>query len=124
MKIELVQKTLAGQESAAYISCLPGEGQVSGEQEALELVGACGENGTRLLLLQEGALSEDFFRLRTGVAGAVMLKFSTYRLRVAAVISPEWVRRGKFEDMVLETNRGDQFRVFSTPEQAEAWLLS
>ena len=119
MDIQRVEK-----QGKIYIDCRAGGGQLRGEQEALELVGACGENETDRVLLQEGSLSEDFFNLRTGAAGAALLKFSTYRLRVAAVISPEFVKRGKFEDMVIETNRGSQFRVFPTVEAAEQWLLS
>jgi hypothetical protein len=105
-----------------YLECLPGEARLSGEREALDLVAACGENGVRSLMLHAENLAEDFYRLQTGVAGAILLKFSNYRLRVAAVLTQELVNQGHFREMVLETNRGSQFRVFYDRESAEQWL--
>jgi PadR family transcriptional regulator, regulatory protein AphA len=108
----------------AYLECLPGEARMASEREALELVAACGEYETDRLMLHADNLTEDFYRLGTGVAGATLLKFSTYRIRVAAVLTPELVDQGRFREMVLESNRGDQFRVFYDREAAEKWLIS
>ena len=104
------------------LECLPGEERLAGERQALDLVAACGENGTDRLMLHADNLTEDFYRLRTGVAGEILLKFSTYRIRVAAVLTSELVDQGRFREMVLEANRGDQFRVFYDREAAEHWL--
>jgi hypothetical protein len=43
--------------------------------------------------------------------------------RVAAVIPLNLVDQGRFHEMVLEANRGNQFRVFQSREKAEQWLL-
>ena len=107
-----------------YLECLPGEGQLASESEALDLVAACGENGTDRLMLHAWNLTEDFYSLRTGLAGAILLKFSNYHIRVAAVLTPELVNQGRFREMVLETNRGNQFRVFYDQEAAEHWLIA
>jgi hypothetical protein len=106
------------------IECFPEEGSINGEAEALDLVAACGEYRTALLLLHEGVLPEAFFHLSTGLAGAILLKFSNYLLKVAAVVSPENIRRGKFEEFVLETNRGRDFRTFPEAQAARDWLLN
>ncbi len=106
----------------AYIDCLPGDGLLDCEQAALDLVAACDETGTDRLMLHAENLPETFYNLRTGLAGAVMLKFSNYRLRVAAVLTPELTNEGRFHEMVLETNRGQQFRVFYDRVSAEQWL--
>ena len=45
-------------------------------------------------------------------------------LKVAAVLTIERVGRGKFYEFVLETNRGNQFRVFYNRKAAEEWLIS
>jgi hypothetical protein len=107
-----------------YLECLPGEQRLSSEREALDLVAACGEFGTDRLMLHADNLTEDFYRLSTGVAGEILLKFSTYRIRVAAVLTPELVNQGRFREMVLESNRGNQFRVFYDREAAEQWLIT
>ena len=106
-----------------YLECLP-ESRVAGERDALELVSACGEGGTHRLLLHGGSLPDDFFNLRTGLAGAILLKFSTYYLKVALVLPPDPAHGGKFGEWMLETNRGREFRIYPTRELAEAWLVS
>jgi hypothetical protein len=96
---------------------------VKNEQDALDLVAGCGEFGTDKLLLYAENFSIDFFRLRTGLAGIILQKFVNYHIRVAAVIPLEFVNQGHFQDMVLEANRGNQFRVFQVREEAEKWLI-
>ena len=107
-----------------YLECQPGETRLAGERQALELVAACLENGTDRLMLHAGNLTDDFYRLRTGVAGDILQKFSTYRIRVAAVLTPERVGQGRFYEMALEANRGSKFHVFYDREAAEGWLTS
>ena len=106
------------------IVCLPGDRLLSSEQDALELVAACGEALTNRLLLSAGCLSPDFYDLRSGLAGAVLLKFSNYRIRAAAVFPGEVAQAGRFGEFVRESNCGSQFRIYPTREEAEAWLVS
>lgn len=117
MNFRVVEKT-----GRTYVELLAGS-FLSSEQSAVELVGLCGGAGTRLLMLHEENLSSDFFDLRTGSAGAVLLKFSNYRIRAAVVVSANRIGCGKFYEFVLETNRGRQFYVASDRESAEQWLL-
>jgi DNA-binding PadR family transcriptional regulator len=107
-----------------YLECFSAKAPLSTEQDALDLVALCGENGTNLLMLHGEALSGDFFRLRTGVAGRMLQKFVNYNLRTAAVISDPGVIRGRFREMAAEANKGSHFRVFQSREDARAWLLS
>jgi hypothetical protein len=107
-----------------YIETIPGDGRIDHENDALDLVAACGENETSRLLLHAENLTPDFFQLRTGVAGAVLLKFSNYRIKAVVLASPEQVGTGKFYEFVIETNRGREFGVFYTRQQAEQWLLA
>lgn len=106
-----------------YIECCKAARVLESEQDALDLVGVCGENGTSLLMVHSEALSEDFFRLRTGIAGRMLQKFTNYSLKTAAVIPSELTSRGKFKDMMLEANRGKQFRIFDSRDEAEEWLI-
>jgi PadR family transcriptional regulator, regulatory protein AphA len=118
-------ETILIEHRGAYIvECLSGVGTVNGEQEALALVAACMENRTQRVLLPAGTLSDDFFHLRSGVAGSVLLKLSNYRVTTAAIISAEQIGEGKFRDWVLETNRGREFRIFSERYKALDWLAS
>jgi PadR family transcriptional regulator AphA len=101
-----------------------GGGFIRTEQDALDLVAACMERGADRLLIDANCLSEAFFRLRTGLAGAVLQKFANYGLKAAVVAPFGAARRGKFEDFVLETNRGNQFGIFEGREEAIGWLAA
>jgi hypothetical protein len=98
--------------------------RIASEGDALDLVAACGESGAQRLLLHAESLSPDFFQLSSGLAGAVLLKFVTYQLKVALVAGDGQARQGKFHEFALETNRGRDFRIFSGRQAALDWLVS
>lgn len=106
-----------------YIELLSCVKPITAEQDALDLVALCGEHETNLLMIHSQALSDNFFVLKTGIAGIILQKFTNYRLKVAAVIPDERMKTGKFKDMISESNRGTQFRVFEDMEEGEKWLL-
>ena len=95
---------------------------ISSEQDALDLAAICWENKTDLLLLHYENFTPGFLDLKTRLAGAVLQKFIQYGIKVTAIIPPE-KNTGKFREMVIESNRGTHFRVFSTEEEAKDWLL-
>lgn len=105
-----------------YIECTSSDTGLTGENDALELVAACMENDTDLLLLDRSVLSVDFFRLDTGVAGAILQKLVNYRIKTAAVIPSDFIDNDRFREMALEANKGMHFRIFGTREEAVGWL--
>lgn len=110
--------------TAKYIEVISAQSPLSSEQDAVDLIALCKENDLDLLLLHSQALSEDFFKLRTGVAGQMIQKWITYHLKTAAVIPNELVNQGRFKEMALETNKSNHFRIFETRDEAEKWLLN
>jgi PadR family transcriptional regulator, regulatory protein AphA len=107
-----------------YVECLPDDCLLKSESQALDLIAACDEYETHRLLIHKQSLPDEFFNLRTRLAGNVLQKFANYKLRVALVIGVEQAKEGRFGDMVIEANRGNQFRFFNEPDQAAAWLVS
>lgn len=107
-----------------YIECASIEAQLNTEQDAIELIGACFENNTNLLMFHDEALSEDFFKIRTGLAGKVLQKFADYHVKVAVIITNEQKIKGKFKEVLAESNKGNDFRTFSNIEEAENWLFN
>jgi PadR family transcriptional regulator AphA len=103
------------------LECLPDGGVISTESDALDVVGLCGGEETDSILLYHSNLQSDFYNLKSGLAGKVLLKFSIYQLKAAAVIPPEIIGDGRFYEMVIETNRRNDFRVFSSREEALNW---
>jgi hypothetical protein len=108
--------------NSLYIECLPDGLMFDSEDQALDLVAACIEGKTPNLLIHSSILPLEFYDLRTGLAGTVLQKFSNYHIRAAVLLSPEQSVQGRFQEMVLEANRGNQFRVFRSRELAENWL--
>jgi hypothetical protein len=79
-----------------------------GDLTAGDLVGAALEHGVDLLVVPAGRLADDFYVLRTGVAGEILQKLVNYRLRLAVIgdISAHVERSTALRDLVRESNRG------------------
>jgi DNA-binding PadR family transcriptional regulator len=107
-----------------YVEFISSADKLASEQDALDLVALCGENDTNLLMLHGSALSEDFFRLKTGIAGGMLQKFINYYVKTAVIIPESISNKGRFREMALEANKGNQFRIFENREAAESWLIS
>lgn len=107
-----------------YIKYTSAETLLRTEQDALDLIAACFENEAHLLMLDAEVLSDDFYKLRTGLAGMVLQKFINYRVKVAVIITGEMEIKGKFRELLVESNKGNDFRVFDNITEAENWLLS
>jgi Domain of unknown function (DUF4180) len=81
---------------------------LDGDRSAADLVGAAGH--LDVVAVPVARLAPEFFSLRTGVAGAVVQKFATYRLRLAVVgdIAAHVAASTALRDFVREANRGGQ----------------
>ena len=95
---------------------------IQSEQDGIELISICAQNGTNLLLIEGERLSDDFIRLTTGIAGAVLQKFATYNIKAVAVLG-ENRTKGKFKEFLSESNNGSMFRAYTNFSDAENWLL-
>lgn len=96
-----------------------GEGpEPKNDRDATELISAAWEHRATLVVIPVARLSEDFFRLKTGVAGEILQKFVQYRLRVAIVgdISREVGASEALRDFVYECNRGPHIWFAANPD--------
>jgi hypothetical protein len=77
-------------------------------RDVADFLSAAWAHEADLVVLPAERLADDFFRLRTGVAGAVLQKFVTYSMRVAILgdISARVAESSALRDFVLESNRG------------------
>lgn len=75
-----------------------------------ELINATFEHGAGLIVIPAERLDDDFFRLKTCVAGEMLQKFVNYRTRVAILgdISSFVAESAPLRDFVYESNRGNQ----------------
>ena len=109
-------------ENIRYIEIFSVIPPIRTEQDALELVSLCGDNETNQLIIHREVLAEDFFKLKTGVAGAVMQKLINYSVKAAIIIPEQDEFDIRFRELALEANKGSQYRFFKSTAEAENWF--
>jgi hypothetical protein len=103
----------------SYFACAAEGKKLRSERDAVDLIGEA--QGRDLILIPAERLDDDFFRLRTGVAGAFLQKFVTYGRRIAILgnISRYVDESSSLRDFVVEANRGDHVWFVQTIEDLE-----
>ncbi|MFF7637603.1 DUF4180 domain-containing protein [Kitasatospora sp. NPDC008050] len=94
----------------AVLVCEPKGDLVSGVPDALQLIGDAAAGQAQWVAVPVARWHQDFFRLRTGVAGEVLQKFAQYRVGIAVVgdISRWTEESSALRDFVRECDRGSQ----------------
>jgi hypothetical protein len=94
----------------AVLMCAPDGTKVRGDRDALDIIGEAAHRGADWVAIPTSRFDDDFFRLRTRIAGEIIQKFVNYRLGVAIVgdISRHTAVSSALRDFVREANRGTQ----------------
>lgn len=92
------------------LQCAPDGAPVADERAALDLIADARGQDAAWVALPAARLSEDFFRLKTGLAGAIVQKFVNYQIRLAIIgdITLHLANSEPLRDFVREANRGKQ----------------
>ena len=77
-------------------------------QDALDLISDLGTNDCNRIIIKDANLSKDFFRLRSGLAGDILQKFSTYSVKLAIIGDFSKYRSAPLQDFIRESNKGNQ----------------
>lgn len=103
---------------------MPATSLLESAEDVIDVLGTCFEHNAHAVLLYGENLTEHFFDLSSGEAGAILQKFRSYHIKLAVVASPTGVQQSPmFREMLIEESKGDDFRVFSDRVAAEAWLI-
>jgi len=88
----------------------PGEMRLRTYRDAVDLLGKAFEDRATLIVIPVECLDDDFFRLRTRIAGELIQKFVQYRRRLAIVgdISRHLAQSSALRAFVYESNRGNE----------------
>jgi hypothetical protein len=99
--------------------CAAAGPKLADEAAARDLIGEAMYAGVQWVSVPVERVAEDFFLLRTGLAGEIAQKFVNYRLRLAIVgdISHHVASSTALRDFVFETNRGRQLWFVTTQEE-------
>ncbi|MFZ0590229.1 MAG: DUF4180 domain-containing protein [Bryobacteraceae bacterium] len=78
------------------------------DRDVVDVITTASEHRPEFIVVPTERLDDDFFHLRTRVAGEIIQKFSTYRLRLVIVgdISGHLNESSAFREFVYECNRG------------------
>src|SRR5689334_24834047 len=96
---------------------LPAAGPlVASEADALDIIGETYGTGADLIVIPVARLSPDFFKLSTGLAGAILQKLMNYQFRVALVgdISAYTDKSAPLRDFVYESNKHGTVRFLAS----------
>ncbi|HTF80774.1 MAG TPA: DUF4180 domain-containing protein [Cytophagales bacterium] len=88
--------------------------------DAVNLIGNCAYQGAEKIMVHEKQLSPLFFDLKTGLAGEVLQKFSTYRMALTITGDFSKYTSQALKDFIYESNKGHSINfVQSSDETAQ-----
>jgi len=87
-------------------------------QDALEIMMNCLYNGADVLIMYEHNLHTDFFDLKSGLAGEILQKFSTYQAKLAIVGDFSKYQSKSLRDFIYESNKIGRINFVASKEEA------
>jgi hypothetical protein len=87
-------------------------------EDGFDLVGTFYFEGVDGVILKEVHLNPDFFDLKTGFAGEILQKFSTYGIRLTIIGTFDRYKSESLKAFILESNRGGRVQFRNTIEEA------
>ncbi len=87
-------------------------------QDALDLMAECQYQGSNTLILHQHQIVTSFFDLKTGLAGEILQKFSTYSFRLAIVGDFSKYTSKSLRDFIFESNKYGRINFVSSIEEA------
>jgi hypothetical protein len=92
-------------------------------QNALDLMGDCNYQGTSKMIVHEKNLIPAFFDLKTGIAGEILQKFSTYQVQLAIVGDFSKYSSKSLTDFIFESNKLGRINFVDSLEEAKKKLI-
>lgn len=88
-------------------------------QSALDFIATINyQTGTHRIILNKSAICEEFFDLKTRLAGEILQKFINYQTKIAIVGSFVNYQSESLKDFIYESNKGKDLFFLSDEEQA------
>src|SRR5580704_2595382 len=106
------------------LECVPDRAKLQTYSDAVELIGKTFENRATLIVIPVECLNDEFFQLKTRIAGELIQKFVQYRRRLAIVgdISGFLAESSALRAFMAESNRGKDVWFLASLEELEQRL--
>lgn len=95
---------------------------ISEAGEMLDIMVDAGYNGCNGIIIHREGLHDDFFDLKTGMAGEILQKFSNYRMKLAIVGDFSQLKSKSLRDFITESNRRGTICFVTSAEEAVSRL--
>jgi hypothetical protein len=120
--VNVLNYKVVNKNNVKYIEFASEVWKLSSEQDVVDCISICMENDVYTIMFHSNVLSEDFFNLKTRIAGMALQKFINYHVKVAVIIENEEKLNDRFKEMIMESNKGNNFRTFKDIAEAESWI--
>lgn len=87
-------------------------------EDGLHLLGNLYYQGFDRIVLNEKNITPDFFDLKNGIAGEILQKFSTYRVRLAIIGDFSKYTSKSLTDFIYESNKGNHINFVNSTAEA------
>ena len=92
---------------------------INDPQDALDLMATIMHtHDCTKIVISESSITKSFFDLKTGIAGEILQKFSTYQMKLAIVGDFSIYTSKSLKDFIFESNKGSQVFFLSNEEEA------
>lgn len=91
---------------------------INNTEDGLDLLGNLYYQGYDRIVINEKNITPDFFDLKNGIAGEILQKFSTYRVRLAIVGDFSKYTSKSLRDFIFESNKSRH--IIFVPSMTEA----
>jgi hypothetical protein len=92
-------------------------------QDALDIMANSNYQGSWKIIIHEKNIIPDFFDLKTGIAGDILQKFSTYHVKLAIVGDFSKYSSKSLKDFIFESNKFGHINFVSSIKEAQEKLL-
>ncbi len=92
--------------------------KINSAQDALELLMNCQYSGTNKVIISRENLIPGFFDLKTGIAGEILQKFSTYDGFLAIIGDHSQFGSKSLKDFIFESNKMRRINFVASQEDA------
>lgn len=87
-------------------------------EDGLDLLGNMYYQGFDAIIINEKNIIPDFFDLKNGIAGEILQKFSTYRIRFTVVGDFSNYASKSLKDFIYESNKGKHINFVTSTSEA------
>ena len=92
---------------------------ITDTQSALDFIATVRyDTGCDAMIISKSAVCDEFFDLKTGIAGEVMQKFVNYQMRLAVVGDFSAYTSRALRDFIRESNEGSHIFFVATEQEA------